>query len=232
MTSVTLWPVYHCDRCFWSRPGHIRDPILCLCDLLSSGSHTWPNFVSMCPIVARVTNVTQFCDPVSRNQIFLQKYTTWPTWPAWPCDPCTNVTDVIEVTIGSQTWPNFVTLWPMFPMKKKNTTWPRDPCDPVSQKKMLPEITKCHLCLWFLIMLLIFCVSFAPKIGQKIFFFYHCKAIDSANFTNFSGSFRLLTGDFPIVWCINDSMQKCPTFSPGQFDTTTIWHHDNLTPAI
>ena len=88
VTSVTLWPVYNCDQCYWS--------------------HNW------------VTNVTQFCDPV------------------------THVSN-----------------------EEKNTTWPRDPCDPVSQKKMLPEITKCHLCLWFLIMLLIFCVSFAPKIGQK-----------------------------------------------------------------
>ena len=44
VTSVTLWPVYQCDRCYWR--------------------HNW------------VTNVTQFCDPVSRNQIFLQKYTT------------------------------------------------------------------------------------------------------------------------------------------------------------
>ena len=67
-------------------------------------------------------------------------------------------------------------------------------------------------------MLLIFCVSFAPKIGQKKIFFYHCKAIDSANFTNFSGSFRLLTG----LYCI---FQVIP--NPDDWDKFVL-SYDNM----
>ena len=52
VTSVTLWPVYNCDQWYWSRPGHIRDPVLCIC-------------VYLFPLVARVTYVTQFCVSVS-----------------------------------------------------------------------------------------------------------------------------------------------------------------------
>ena len=72
-------------------------------------------------------------------------------------------------------------------------------------------------------MLLIFCVSFAPKIGQKKNFFYHRKAIDSAKKKNY----RLLTGYFPIrpvlsydnmchIDCLN--LLKGPLSLPAPFD--------------
>ena len=59
VTSVTLCPLVarvtyvtqFCVSVTFSIPGHIRDPILCIC-------------VYLCPIVYRVTYVTQFCVPV------------------------------------------------------------------------------------------------------------------------------------------------------------------------
>ena len=59
VTSVTLWPVYQCDRCYWS--------------------HNW------------VTNVTQFCDPVTHVSNEEKKHNVT-TWPMWPCVPEKNVT--------------------------------------------------------------------------------------------------------------------------------------------